>query len=105
MNFKLTCDCGNTIDLKPTTNGQHIYLSKNFVNNNSFRVEDYSIDTDVSLSHYPEFIQTLAKVDDEQVIQEYLEDEICSNVNVDTVLQELRIDCRACDSYIVLTDF
>jgi len=76
--------CGKVVELKPETYGNlafvHRYLWKN-----NFYVDDVVIECSSS--------------DDLEDVTDF------DDLSIDKELKELRIRCRDCDEYIVLTDF
>lgn len=97
-------NCGTKAELIPETHGNHAYVHRNLIEQNMY-VFETDINVDVSSSPYFDFIEKLKNADSEDEVQEILSDDVTDNIDVDKSLNELRIDCRRCGNYIVLTEF
>lgn len=85
MKVQVICErCGNIAELVPETRGQHAYVNRELLNK-KFYVSDVSIECSST-----DDIEDISNFDD---------------IFVDKELKEVRIDCRNCGDYIVLTDF
>lgn len=105
MKVVVLCDCGNSIELVPTDNGQHAYVNNQF--KNRFNIDRHNVDIETSLSASLEesFVSELTDANDYEEVIQILENDAIDNVSYDSELKSLRIDCNKCDDYIVLTNF
>ncbi|QUL57343.1 hypothetical protein KDC22_13245 [Paenibacillus tritici] len=102
MKLNIICNCGNHLELNPTTVGNHAYFSNQ--SHGKFRVDtDIEIDQTVYLDDT--VVSTLAETEDNSTIAEILEDQIIDMVSTDKSLNELRFTCSNCGDYINLTSF
>ncbi len=85
MKIQIICEnCGKLVELTPETQGKLAYVHRNLWNNN-FYVSDTVIEC--------------SSTDDIEEISDF------DDITIDKTLNELRIDCRECGNYIVLTEF
>ncbi|MBS3678944.1 hypothetical protein KGF86_01830 [Ornithinibacillus massiliensis] len=105
MKVTIECEqCGNKAELTPETVGNHAYVIPK-INGNNLTVFETAFEKEVRLSAYSEFIDHLAKAKTKEEVETYLEDEINYNTEAEVKISELRIDCKSCGDYIVLTRF
>lgn len=106
MRVSVICErCGHIIDLVPETLGKLAYVNNKFTKNDDFKIFELTYNPEISLSHPEEFIESLLEADDEEIIKNILEEDLSRNVDIESNLQTLRIDCGNCGDYIVLTQF
>lgn len=85
MKIQVICEkCGKVVELKSETAGHHAYVHRELLDND-FYVDDVVIECSTS--------------DDLEVITDF------DDISIDKELKELRIDCRDCGEYIILTEF
>lgn len=85
MKVQVICEkCGKLVELIPETRGQHAYFSRNLLNK-GFYVSEVNINCSTTND-----IEEITDFDD---------------ISIDKELEEIRIDCRECGNYIVLTEF
>jgi len=85
MKIQVICEnCGKMVELVPETQGQLAYVHSKLWSN-----EFYVSDTVIECS----------STDDIEEISDF------DDITIDKELKEVRIDCRDCGNYIVLTDF
>lgn len=85
MKVQIICEhCGKVVELKPQDNGNHSYMQKP-LNDSNFYISDIDIDHELD--------GDLEEVND------------LDDIDVNTTLKEIRITCRNCGNYIVLTEF
>lgn len=102
MKVQIICEkCNKVVELTPQTQGQ---LSSIGVIRDYFSIEE---DIDVSLNSDLDenFITSLTEVDSQDEVREILENEITENVEHESNLNELRINCKYCGEYIILNNF
>ncbi|WPK12252.1 hypothetical protein R6U77_00775 [Lysinibacillus louembei] len=105
MKIKIICEnCNSETELIPETVGKLSYVQRKLRDGN-FRMFENEISHDVSSSLYDDFIEKLVVADNKKQVEDLLNREIEDNVNIDSKLESLRIDCRGCGNYIVLTEF
>lgn len=96
-------NCNHQVQLNPTTWGNHTSLLKQL--NDKFYVFSVDVETDVNYSSDELLEKRLANTDSPHKISDILDNEIMDHVYTDNEVKELRIDCKNCGKYIVLTDF
>lgn len=102
MKLNIICNCGNYLELKPTTVGNHAYFTTQ--SQGKFRTDtDIGIDQSIYLDDT--VVSDLAETDDNNVVAEILDNQIIDMVSTDTSLNELRFTCTNCGEYINLTSF
>lgn len=85
MKLQVICEnCGKVVELLPETQRNHAYINRNLIDKD-FCVSDIDIECSTS-----DNIENITDFDD---------------ISVDKELKEIRIDCRDCGNYIVLTGF
>jgi hypothetical protein len=83
MKLQVICEnCGKLVELLPEDDGNHAYVKRNLIDKD-FYISDTVIECSSS-----DNIENLTDFDD---------------IDIDTELKEIRIDCRDCGNYIVLT--
>lgn len=102
MKVKVICEnCNSNADLVPITVGQISYIQPKLRENN-FEVFESDIDNSVSSSPYQDFIEKLVSASNQEQVEEILNNEVDSNVDVESKLLSVRINCKNCGDYIVL---
>jgi len=85
IKLQVICDkCGKVVELKPQDNGNHSYVYRALLNKD-FYIQDIDIEKEVEGD-----LDEISDVDD---------------LDVNAELKEIRIDCRNCGEFIVLTGF
>lgn len=85
IKVQVICErCGSISELVPETRGQHAYVDSNLLKKKLY-VSEVNIECSTT-----DDIEDVTYFDD---------------ISIDKELKEVRIDCRQCGDYIVLTDF
>lgn len=85
MKIQVICEkCGSITELLSMDNGNHTYVNRELIEKDMY-VSEVTIEAEAN-----------GDIED-------LED--ISDADVTATLQEVRIDCKACGDYIVLTEF
>ena len=85
MKIQVICEkCGKVVELMPVTVGHHAYVNREL------------LDCDFYIS---DVVVECSSSDDLEEITDF------DDLSIDKELKELRIDCRDCGEWIILTDF
>lgn len=85
MKVQIVCEkCSKVVEIKPVTVGHHAYVHRELLEDD-FYVSDVVIECSSS--------------DDLEIITDF------DDLSIDKELKEVRIVCRECGEYIVLTEF
>ncbi|GIQ65886.1 hypothetical protein PACILC2_44540 [Paenibacillus cisolokensis] len=105
MKIIVLCEkCGNAAEIKSETVGKLAYVQNQF--KNRFRIDknDVQIETSTSLNLNEQFIDELSSTEDEEEVLEVLEGHMLDNIDFESELSSLRVDCQNCGDYIVFTE-
>ncbi|WP_433944691.1 hypothetical protein [Paenibacillus sp. SN-8-1] len=105
MKVSIECErCGTKVELTPMTVGQHAYLHRKLIKKKMY-VFETNMRLEISPNLYMDFVDKLTQSRTDEETKEILENNIEYNIDTEGQLEEVRIDCRGCGDYIVLTEF